>query len=80
MKILLYIYQLLPLSREAYAECNDDIRPRLYVLMKCYEEEGPLTGLGYFEVGRSCLLAILSTVINYFIIMFQFRLDTNTNN
>jgi hypothetical protein len=40
-----------------------------------YEEEGPLTGLGYFDVGKPCLLAIFATVLNYFIIMFQFRIS-----
>jgi hypothetical protein len=28
-------------------------------------------------VGKPCLLAIFATVLNYFIIMFQFRMDNN---
>jgi hypothetical protein len=43
--------------------------------MKGFESEGPFTGLGFFTVGRPGLLAIFSTVVTYFIILFQFKLS-----
>ena len=77
MRRKVYIYHLLYffIFRESFAYSEDDIRPQLYVLLKAFEAEGPFTGLGFFVVGRPGVLAIFSTVLTYFIILFQFKLS-----
>ena len=69
-----FLFDTLPsvLYRDAYVAGPEEQRPRLYALMKAWEAEGPFTACGFFTVGRPSLLAIFSTVVTYFIIMFQF--------
>ena len=41
--------------------------------LKELEEVRPLSGNGYFEIGRGTLTSIVSTSITYFIILLQFK-------
>ena len=41
--------------------------------LKELEDVRPLSGNGYFEIGRGTLTSIVSTSITYFIILLQFK-------
>lgn len=42
------------------------------VLTNQVEAEGPFTAMGFFEVQKSTLTALISTVITYLLVMIQF--------
>ena len=43
------------------------------MLIKELASTGPLSGDGYFDVGRGTLTSMVSTTITYLIILMQFR-------
>ena len=60
--------------RRMLVETQDVSRTKqLDILIKEVESAGPLSGNGYFDIGRGTLTSIVSISLTYFIILLQFR-------
>ena len=60
--------------RQMLVETLDVSRTKqLDILIKEVESAGPLSGNGYFDIGRGTLTSIVSISLTYFIILLQFR-------
>ena len=64
IKILFY-------NRELYVRTEENRRPEVLMLLDDVEQTGYFSALGFFEVNRGLLVAILGTVLTYFIILYQ---------
>ena len=56
--------------RDEYADTRN---AKLEKLINRFQAEGPFHGLGLFEVTSSTLMALISTVLTYVVIMVQFQ-------
>ena len=51
-------------------------QPEIAVLFNETEAEGPFNALGFFEIEKSTLTSLTSTIVTYLLVMVQF----NTSN
>ena len=53
--------------------------PEIAVLYNETEAEGPFHALGFFEIEKSTLTSLTSTIVTYLLVMVQFNDSSNNN-
>ena len=59
--------------RDMYTIASEATRLEIFKVINKIKEEGPLTASGFFNVEKSTLVSMFSTILTYIIILVQFQ-------